>query len=426
MKTLSKILIAVLLFSGVSFGKTLNIVFTGSDSVNVLVEASLFFEAYKNKQYDDYTLEHGFKLLNAKPDAFAKYKPYLKLEKVIWKMYEDTTGQISPETKKMLADTVLYLYDRAVKYDTADAGNYLVRKAYVMEVWLKDNPDTVIKAYEKAFASGKPITNEAYYKDRLGLLYIKNATDSNGYKMKALELYASLSEKEPDNALWVKRMESLAEDKEQLLDIYKKAWDLDRGNLEKAWKYASFCIKTKNFEKAIDPLEFLIQQSPDVVNYWRELARAYDKLGETDKAISAYKKLIRLEPENRDNYVNLAIIYKKLDQLSVARSYLLKAMKVSPDWDYPHYILGTIYEQAARDCGFDFIDKCVYQLAVNQYKKAAKLKGSFSEIAAERIKALENSVPSQEDYFFRQLKSGDKIKIEGKCYDWINRTITVP
>ena len=110
----------------------------------------------------------------------------------------------------------------------------------------------------------------------------------------------------------------------------------------------------------------------------------------------------------------------------MARSYLLKAMKVSPDWDYPHYILGTIYEQAARDCGFDFIDKCVYQLAVNQYKKAAKLKGSFSEIAAERIKALENSVPSQEDYFFRQLKSGDKIKIEGKCYDWINRTITVP
>ncbi len=426
MKTLSKFLVVVLLFSGVTFGKSANVYFVKADSVNILVEASLFFEAYKNKQYDDFTLEHGFKLLNAKPDAFPQYKPYLKLEKVIWKMYEDTTGAVSPETKKMLADTVIYLYNQAVKYDTADAGNFLVKKAYVLEVWKKANPDTVIKAYEYAFNSGKPIDNASYYLDRLGILYIKNATDSNGYKMKALELYSKLSEQEPDNAVWTARLESLAEDKDQLLEIYYKSWQLNKDNLEKAWKYASFCIKTQNFDKAIEPLEFPIQKSPDVVNYWRELARAYDKLGKEDKAIAAYKKLIKLEPDNRDNYVNLAIIYKKLDQLSVARSYLLKAIKISPDWDYPYYIEGTLYEQAARDCGFDFIDKCVYLLAVERYKKAASLHGAYSQIAAERVKALENSVPSTEDYFFRQLKSGDKIKIEGKCYDWINRTVTVP
>ncbi len=426
MKTLSKILVLALLFSGVSFGKAMNVSFMKADSVNIMVEASLFFEAYKNKQYDSFTLEHGFKLLNAKPDAFAQYKPYLKLENVIWTMYNDTTGNVSKETKKMLADTVLYLYNMAVKYDTADAGDFLAKKAYVMEVWLKDNPDSVIKAYEYAFNSGKPIDNETYYEDRLGLLYIKNATDSNGYKMKALELYSNLSEQEPDNAVWTARLESLAEDQNQLLGIYYKSWQLSKDNLEKAWKYAAFCIKTQNYEKAIEPLEFLVNKSPDVVNYWRELARSYDKLGKTDKAIAAYKKLIKLEPDNRDNYVNLAIIYKKLSQLSIARSYLLKAIKVSPDWDYPYYIEGTLYEQAARDCGFDFIDKCVYLLAVNEYKKAASLGGAYSQIAAERVKALENSVPSTEDYFFRQLKHGDKIKIEGKCYDWINRSVVVP
>ncbi len=425
-KTLKAFLVLALLFSGVTFGGSVNAVFAQADSVNIMVEASLFFEAYKNKQYDDFTFEHGWKMLNAKPDAFIQYKPYNKLEKVIWHMYNDTTGQVSAETKKMLADTVIHLYDMAVKNDTADACYFLVKKAYVMEVWRHDPVDSVIKTYEEAFNCGKPIENANYYKDRLGALYIKNATDSNGYKMKALELYSKLSEEEPDNAIWNARLESLAENEDQLLGIYYKAWQLSKDNLEKAWKYASFCIRTQNFEKAIEPLEFLVEKSPDVVNYWRELARAYDKIGKTDKAISAYKKLISLEPDNRDNYVNLAIIYKKLNQLSVARSYLMKAMKVSPDWDYPHYILGTIYEQAARDCGFEFMDKCVYLLAVNEYKKAASLHGSFSEIAAERVKALKDSVPSTEDYFFRQLKSGDKIKIEGKCYDWIKRSVVVP
>ncbi len=421
-----KIFILAFLYANLLSVKQAKAATFAADSVNLMVEASIFFENYKNKMYDLFTLEHGWKMLNAKPDAFIKYKPYRKMEKIIWHMYQDTTGKVTPETKKMLVDTLLALYKMAIKYDTADAGNYMTRRAYVLQMWVKAKPQKVISAYEQAFNSGKPIDNKSYYEDILGRLYIKNATDSNGYKIKALELYSKLSEEEPDNALWIKRLESLAEDKNDLLNIYKKAWDLDKENLEKAWKYASFCIRINNYEKSIEPLEFLIQKSPDVINYWRELAHSYQKIGKIDKAIRAYKKLISLEPDNQDNYVNLAIIYKKIDQLSVARTYLLKAIKVNPKWDYPYYILGTIYEQAAHNCKYDFMDKVVYLLAYQKYKKAASLHGDYAPVAEERVSALANSIPSQEDYFFRKLKSGDKIKIEGKCFGWINRTVTVP
>ena len=398
-----------------------------SDSVNIMVEASLFFEAYKNKQFDFWTMDHGFKLLNNKPDAFPQFKPYKKMDKLIWAMYNDTTGKFTDEEKAVLADTILYLYDMAVKYDTANAGNYLVERAYVMEVWRNEPVEKVIEAYEYAFNSGYRYPNESYYKDRLGKLYAKNASDENDYKMKALDLYSALSEREPDNAVWISRIENLAESQDELVDITKKAWDIDKENIEKAWKYASMCIKTKKFDKATEPLTYLVEKSPDVVNYWRELARAYNKMDETDKAINAYKKLIELEPDNKVNYVNLAIIYQKHGQLPVARTYLLKAMKKDPNWDYPYWIEGQIYETAARDCGkMEFIDKCVYQLAIDKYKKAAKLGGSYALQASERAKVLKNSAPSEEDYFFRNLKSGDKVKIEGKCYDWINREITIP
>jgi hypothetical protein len=101
-------------------------------------------------------------------------------------------------------------------------------------------------------------------------------------------------------------------------------------------------------------------------------------------------------------------------------------MNVSPDWDYPDMIEAQLYEQAARACDFDFMAKCVYLLAVNTYRKAANLNGQYSSAASERIKALANSIPTKEDYFFRKLKSGDSVKIEGPCYDWIQRSITVP
>ena len=51
--------------------------------------------------------------------------------------------------------------------------------------------------------------------------------------------------------------------------------------------------------------------------------------------------------------------------------------------------------------------------------------GEHSSQAADRVNALANSVPTKEDYFFRKLKNGDVIKIEGRCYDWIGKSITV-
>ena len=139
----------------------------------------------------------------------------------------------------------------------------------------------------------------------------------------------------------------------------------------------------------------------------------------------SYKKLIKLQPDNRDSYFNLALLYKDMGQLSVARSYLNKASKVSDGWDYPIYIEAGLYEQAARSCGFEFEDKLVYQLAVDTYRKAARMGGEHSSAAAQRAKELQNSVPTKEDYFFRKKKNGEVIKIEGKCYDWIGRSVTV-
>lgn len=395
-----------------------------ADSLNLMVEFSLFYEYHKNKDYLS-AEPHGWNIVKTKPENFLQYKPFMKMEDILWYMHDSTDA--TEEQKSAIADTAIYLYNRAIEVNKDKASYFQLKKAFVMEIW-KDLPaEEVIAEYVKAFEMDPNALT--FYKDRLGRLYKDNATEENDYKLQALDLYSKLSEAEPDNGIWIQMIESLAENPEELMDITKKAWELDKENLEKAWKYASLCLRNKEYRRAIEALEFLTQKSPDVINYWLQLSSAYDKTDQTDKAISAYKKLIDLQPENKDNYANLALIYKKMDQLSVARSYLQKASNIDPDWDFPYFVEAQLYEQAARNCigsKFEFIDKAVYQLALDTYRTARTKGGQNAGAAGERMNALKESVPQQEDYFFRKIKSGDKIKIEGKCYDWIGRTIIVP
>lgn len=388
---------------------------------DAMANFSLFNEYHKNKDYKT-AYDYGWKVINDNPTNFLRFRLFPKMEETIWFLHDSVA--VSPEEKKLIADTALVFYDKAIEYEKDLAGYYTARKAFIMEQWLESKPEEVISLYELAIQKDPSLST--FYVDRLGIIYVANATEENEYKMKALELYSKLAEQEPDNPLWNQRMESIADNIEELVEITRKAWEFDKENLEKAWKYAAMCIRAQDYEKAKEPLEFLVSKSPEVINYWRQLASVYDRLDKTDDAIRAYRKLIDLQPDGRDNYVNLALIYKKLDQLSVSRSFLQRAMRIDPNWDYPVFIEAQLYEQAARSCDFDFMAKSVYLLAVNTYRKAAAMGGQYSSSASDRVRALSNSIPTKEDYFFRKLKSGDIIKIEGPCYAWIGASVQVP
>jgi tetratricopeptide (TPR) repeat protein len=407
-----------------SFARTnsLNFHLAKTDSVNLLAEFSLFYEYYKNRDFQS-AAEHGWKVINANPKNFLQYKPFKKMEDILW-FFHDSLAK-SDEEKLKIADTTLYLYDKAIFYGEKEPSYFLGRKAYVMEMWKNLPAEDVIAVYENAIATDPKIDN--FYKDRLGMLYAKNDNDTNGYKLKALDLYSKLSEDDPTNDVWLQRIDALASNPDELIDVRKKAWELDKENLSKAYSYAETCYKYQNYDKAQVAYEFLVSKAPDVANYWRKLASVYNKLDKTAEGLKAYKKLIEIEPTNRDNYLNIGQIYYKMGQLSTARTQYQKAAQVSPEpWDLPYYYEAQLYEQAARNCGFDFMDKCVYQLAVDTYRKAVNIGGSSAANARERIQALANSVPQKEDYFFRKLRSGSEVKIEGACYNWIGKSIIIP
>jgi tetratricopeptide (TPR) repeat protein len=387
-----------------------------ADSMKVLEQYSLFSEYHKNKDYKS-ALPYGWKVLEMDPARFARWF-YYKMEETLWFMH-DSSGA-SPELISEIQDSIVGFYDNAIKYHLEDKAYYQVRKAYVKEIWLEADADEVIKDYELAFEWKNDFSS--FYYNRLGQLYKNNASDENDYKNKALDLYSMLSEKETDNPQWISELESLAENIDELVQLSKRAWDLDKDNLQKAWRYASMAIRASDFLVAIEPLEFLVEKSPEAINYWNQLASAYQKTDQLTKAENAYRKLIQLEPQTREHYLNLGINLREQGKLPAARSEFQKASDVGGNWALPIYYEGFLYEQAARSCS-DFDAKVVFLLAQQTYRRALSMDPSL-DMARDRIGALSGAVPAKEDYFFRNYKSGDVIQIT--CVGWIGRSVTVP
>ncbi len=392
---------------------------TKVDSLELLTRYSLFSEYHKNRDYNS-AIKFGWEVLELDPKRFNRWI-YDRIEDSYWKLYDST--EISVEEKEVIKDTILVLYYYAIDNYPERAGYYHARKAFVLETWHQLDAEEVLVEYEKALM--RDSTLSPYYYDRLGQIYKSLSEDDDNYKEKALDLYSYLAEIESDNPRWLTEIESLVENIDQLLDINKRSWDLDKENLAKAWKYASMAMRANEHQRALEPLLFLVDKAPATINYWNQLAIVYNRLDQIDDAMNVYRKLIELEPDKREHYLNLGIVFKDKGQLSQARTQFLKASEVGGTWALAVYYEGLLYEQAARSCGFDFEDRLVYLLAVQTYQRAYNMDNSLAQ-ARDRVNALGTSIPSKEDYFFRNVKSGQVIQLNGSCYGWIQRSVTIP
>lgn len=389
------------------------------DSLETLKLYSLFSEYHKNKDYES-ALPYGWQVLACDKAKFAKWI-YYKMEDCLWYLHDSSS--VGSEEVKAIEDSILNFYNMAIQYYPDGMAYFQVRKAFVAETWLKLDAESIINEYEKAAEYNPEM--DSYYYNRFGQIYIANMSDENDYKTKAIDIYSKLAVREPDNSEWPRVLSTLVEDVGQLLDIRKKNWELDKDNLEKAWVYASECIRAQDCERAIEPLEFLTQKSPETINYWNQLASCYNKIGRLNDAENAYNTLIKLDPNTKDYYFNLGLIYKEQGKLSKARQYFEAANDKAGGWGMAIFSIGLLYEQSARDCAFDFKTKLVYLLAQDTYRRAVSIDPSLAQ-ARDRIGALSSSIPTQEDWFFNKKKSGEVIPITGDCFTWIGKSVTVP
>ncbi|MFC2103010.1 tetratricopeptide repeat protein [Bacteroidota bacterium] len=389
------------------------------DSLQLLTKYSLFSEYHKNKDFIS-ALPYGWQVLECDKDKFRKWI-YYKMEDALWFVHDST--DVSEEMTAGLIDTMIYVYDIAKEYYPEEKAYFQSHKAFIFETWHDVPAEVIIAEYEKAIEFDQNLSS--YYYDRLGELYIRNILDENDYKTKAIDIYGYLADREPDNAVWPQKQEGLVEDINELVRLTKKNWMNDKENLTKAWKFASTAMRAEMYTEAIEGLEFLVEKSPETVNYWNQLATAYQKIDMLSEAENALLKLIEIDPQAKEHYFNIGIVYSDQGRFPQARRNYVKASEIGDGWALPIFYEGYLYEKAASSCSNDFDSKVVYQVALDTYKKARRLDPNLQQ-AINRINALSTSVPTQEDYFFRGYKSGDVISVSDGCPAWIGKSVTVP
>ncbi len=148
-----------------------------------------------------------------------------------------------------------------------------------------------IKHYLKALS---------YKNDKHAYLKLAKSYLKNNQRNKAIEIYETILQKEPDHLLL----------KYHLANLY---------------------LQNKNFEKSLPILKFLSLKDSLNPNYLYKIALVYTYLNQEPNAIRFYKKTISVDSTFYQAYYRLAKIHTNKSNLFLAKKLLQKALLIKPD-----------------------------------------------------------------------------------------------
>src|SRR5277367_6567491 len=104
-------------------------------------------------------------------------------------------------------------------------------------------------------------------------------------------------------------------------------------------------IDKSDFAAAIDPLQKVIAEEPNVAYPHFQLAYVFTALQRVEEARAEYERVIALDPKMAEAYLNLGILLLEKDP-AAAVSPLKKAVELLPGQSRPRFLLGVAQERS--------------------------------------------------------------------------------
>ncbi len=192
------------------------------------------------------------------------------------------------------------------------------------------------------------------------------------------------------------------------------------GNIR--YKEKDYNAAKKHYKRAID----LYDNEPEVLGKIQYLlaSMAYSEQN-YEEARTYYRKAQTNITDNEKKakvMLKLAeITYRNDKDYSAARKLAEAAADQQPDWGAPYILIGQLYASGAKNCGNDWDKQTVYWCAVDAWKKAQRIDNSFSEKAQKNINKYTQYFPTKKEAFMRGYTEGNPYDVA--C--WIQRKTTV-
>lgn len=116
-------------------------------------------------------------------------------------------------------------------------------------------------------------------------------------------------------------------------------------DLQSRWQEARQCLLSKDFSRAIQGYEGLVQRSPGNPVLWLEYGNAAAGIGQRDRADMAWQRALALAPRNAELIGLIGHCYQGLRQAEKARNCFARAAAADPRAINPRISLAVLSEQ---------------------------------------------------------------------------------
>lgn len=353
---------------------------------------------------------------------YHKAKMYRNALRPFWKLTEiDTVLKFKDVWNK-----ITQCYFNLEKPDSAQMAAEMGIKVYPDNIYLlrsvahiytgKEMRDEAIEKYEHIV---KLDPKSAADWKKLGGLYVKN--DDLETAIQAYETVVQLNPKDQETNDILTNLYSKTGNEDAMVESLQKARKQDPDNPKHMFKLGQQYFIRELFAEAAPEFREYAKHNPDDLAALEYLGSSLQNQDKFQEAINVFSQIVKKDPNHKKSLCEIASCFKSLNKFTQARNFANKALKLDNEYGLAHIVRGEIYEAAVDYCmdkrgktspAWD--DKLVYQLALDQYKKALKDPG-FKNMAERKISYVKQMTPTKEDRFMHQ----GVTKAKTSCYKWI-------
>lgn len=435
MKKIVALAFGLCLLGGAVSAQTLESKF-GLDSAKTIVNASIYTEFVKQKNYKDALPAWRYVFYNAPK---FQLNTYVRGEEIMLNMFSQTKNPA-------YIDTLMMVYDQWAKYfgehPRLGEGYILGKKGFNLCRFGKKDDQTMKEAYgylAKSFemegAKTHPITVQALF-FTAGDLFKNGALDKDEY----INLYMKVSgycdnalahSKNPEAFKDVKDkvdamfFDSGAADCETLNKLLTAKYDASKEDVVTLKEISSLLRRSECTDLPLfgSVAEQLYQLDPSAEAAY-SLAIMFLRRQDFDKTEAYLKEAIAKSDDNAakaEYFMRMAQLKLSKGQYPAAKSNALESIKLNPSNGAAYILIGKAYAAYSKNYGEDAFDHAsVFWAAVDKFQKAKQVDPALTDEANKLISTYSPHFPNKDEAFFRSVTDGSAVKIG----DWINESTT--
>lgn len=399
----------------------------GQDSINCLMNLSLYKEFFKHNNYND-AIRSWRKVFKDCPNSsLSMYVDGVKMYKKF------ISGEKNPDIVESYIDTIMLIYDRRMEHFN-DEANVLGRKAIDLLKYRKSSIDAVEDSHDYLKKSLE--LDPEHASDAVVILLINTSISLN--KAGRLDQDATIADyfeasevidaelaKNSKSARWNRAKKTVDEfildagilTCDALNKYYEPKFESNKEDVDFLNKmidfyYGSGCDRSDMYVAASEQL-YKINPSHESAY---KLARLLVAKEEFNRAVKYYEEAVAADVDNETKaqyYYELAQVTRVLGDVCKAIEYGREAVKNNPNFGNAYILLGDTYVESRDNLGEDFEKRTAFWAAADKYIKAKNVDASVTDEANKRLNDYAPLYPDNEACFFRSLKEGDSYEVKG-------------